>query len=152
MTGGPAATGEPMSAHTFERLVELLDQLAAAHTTAAICTDEIRTVLRAAAGGGPQSPVVDHSRLCVRWGGKSCPLGDSYPFYLLERLCRRLNQFVSYDQLLRDVWDGDVRTDETIRSVVRHLRRRLRDAGMQDLAGAIRCRGRRYGLILASET
>lgn len=140
-----------MSGDTPQRLADLLDQLSAAHTMAAIHTDEIRTLLR----GGPAAfasgtrPLVDQATLCVLWAGKSCPLGDSYPFYLFERLCRRPNQFVPHEQLLRDVWDGDVRTYETIRSVVRHLRQRLRDAGMSDLADAIRCRGRRYGLILA---
>ena len=67
---------------------------------------------------------------------------------MAERLARQPNQFITTDQLLRDVWEGDIRSPETIRSAVRHLRQRLSSAGMKNLAAAIQGAGGRYGLIL----
>ena len=48
---------------------------------------------------------------------------------------------------MEDVWDG-VKADETIRSVVRHLKLRLRDADMAELAAAISGRNHHYALML----
>jgi DNA-binding winged helix-turn-helix (wHTH) protein len=67
---------------------------------------------------------------------------------MLERLARRPNQFVSFDRLIRDVWDGHPKSDEAIRSVVKELRDRLRKGGMRRLASAIRGERRAYALVL----
>jgi len=75
-------------------------------------------------------------------------LGYTVLFRLADRLSRRPNQYITPDQLLRDVWEGGLRSPETIRSAVRNLRERLSLAGMDDLAAAIRGHGGRYGLIL----
>ena len=57
---------------------------------------------------------------------------------------------MTYERLLQDVWDGP-RSNEAIRSVVRDLRRKLKSAGMGDLADAIDGSNREcYGLILDS--
>jgi DNA-binding response OmpR family regulator len=69
-------------------------------------------------------------------------------FRLAGRLARQPNQYISVDQLLSDVWDGGVKSPDTIRSTVRRLRKRFIAAGMDDLAAAIHGSGGRYGLIL----
>ncbi len=54
----------------------------------------------------------------------------------MARLAETPEQYVSHEQLLDDVWDGHG-SDDALRSVVKHLRRRLREAGLGDLADAI---------------
>ena len=96
----------------------------------------------------PRRPLVDSSTFSVLWAGETCPLRRTILFRLAERLARQPNQYITTDQLLRDVWEGGIKSPETIRSAVRHLRQRLSGAGMQDLAAAIHGTGGRYGMIL----
>ncbi len=148
-----------------QRVADLAEQLSEALMTAAICADEIRAILRAELDGRaparwrqsrdgkhrnprPQRPLVDSSTFSVFWAGKTCPLRRTILFRLADRLARQPNQYITADQLLRDVWEGGIKSPETIRSAVRHLRQRLSSAGMEDLAGAIHGTGGRYGLIL----
>ena len=148
-----------------QRLAELVEQLSETLMTATICADEIRAILQAeieshvAAGRGrsqeatrrnlsPQRPLIDRSTFSLSWAGKTCSLRRTILFRLAERLARRPNQYITADQLLCDVWEGGVRSPETIRSAVRHLRKQLRCAGMEDLAAAIQGTGGCYGLIL----
>lgn len=152
-----------MTSEKVHRLAHLAKQLAETLMTAAICAEELRAIIRAEAdddcparrgcsNNGPsiavgERPIVDHSTLSVSWAGRSCHLGYTILFRLADRISRRPNQYVTTDQLLRDVWDDGLRSPDTIRSTIRRLRQRLSLAGMQDLAGAIRGRGGRYGLI-----
>jgi DNA-binding response OmpR family regulator len=148
-----------------QRLVDLTEQLSEALMAAAICADDIRAILRAELDGRnpvqwkrsqntkprnpvPRRPLVDSSTFSVFWGGKTCPLRRTILVRLAERLARQPNQYITADQLLRDVWEGGIKSPETIRSAVRHLRQRLSGAGMKDLAAAIHGTGGRYGLIL----
>lgn len=144
-----------MTSEKLQRLAHLANQLAETIMTAAICAEELRAIVRADLDGTPrrpfgtnERPIVDQSTLSLSWAGKSCHLGCGILFRLADRLARRPNQYIATDQLLRDVWDGSLRSPDTIRSAVRHLRERLRDAGMRDLAAAIQGHGGRYGLIL----
>jgi len=156
-----------MTQERTQRLAHLANQLVETLMTAAICAEELRTVIRAEIDGDGNShgarsneepsvdgrarnerPIVDHSTLSLSWAGKRCYLGYTILFRLADRLSRRPNQFVTFDQLIRDVWEGGLRSPETIRSAVRNLRDRLSLAGMHDLAAAIRGHGGRYGLIL----
>ena len=75
--------------------------------------------------------------MAVAYRGRECFLGNSLGLRLLARLADRPDRYVSYDDLLADVWDGGHRSDAAVRSVVRDLRRRLRAAGLGDLAAAI---------------
>ncbi len=84
----------------------------------------------------------------VSWAGKTCYLGYTVLFRLADRLSRRPNQYITPDQLLRDVWEDGCKSPATIRSAVRNLRQSLIRAGMDDLAAAIQGTGGRYGLIL----
>ena len=95
-----------------------------------------------------QRPRVDHTTLSVVWAGKQCYLGSTVLFRLADRLARRPNHFATETDLLRDVWDGDQKSPHTIRSAIRHLKQRLQDAGMDDLAAAIQCEDGRYALLL----
>lgn len=83
-----------------------------------------------------ESKLIDFETLTVKFDGRSCFLGRTLPFRLFHRLACRPNTYVSYEDLLTDVWDGE-RTDEAIRSVVKILRGKLRQAGMELLAEAI---------------
>ncbi len=133
--------------------------------TAAICVEEIRTVVRSETENVIQSdrlrcgrelnrssansrPLLSESTLSVSWHGRSLHLGHTLSFRLLDRLARRPNQYVTHLDLLRDVWDDEELATATIRSVVRHLRRRLREGGMTGLAKAIRGHNGRYILDL----
>lgn len=109
-------------------------------------------VPRSSATGARQGarPIVDTSTFSVRWNGKQCHLGGMIPFRFIERLARRLNHFVPYEQLMVDVWDGNRRSRATIRAVARDLRSALIEAGMDDLASAIKGEHQTYGLMLSS--
>lgn len=152
-----------MTQEKAQRLAHLANQLVETIMTAAICAEELRAVIRAEIDGGDAMrdgrarqgpcgmngrPVVDHSTLSLSWAGKTCHLGYTVLFRLADRLARRPNHYITPDQLLRDVWEGGLRSPETIRSAIKNLRERLSLAGMRDLAEAIRGHGGRYGLIL----
>lgn len=79
---------------------------------------------------------IDHDRLQVAFHGRTCVLGNTLPFKLLERLARRPNTYVTHDELLSDVWQG-IRSESAIRSAVKRLRQTLRLQGMAELAAAI---------------
>jgi len=148
-----------------KRLTGLSTQLAETLMTAAILADEIRTVVQSEPdrpgstrpgrahempprNSSRPRPLVDQSTLSVVWSGRTCSLRNTILFRLAGRLARQPNQYITADQLLCDVWDGGVKSPDTIRSAVRHLRKRLIEAGMDELAAAIRGSGGRYGLML----
>jgi DNA-binding response OmpR family regulator len=82
-------------------------------------------------------PIIDSAAMTVTWRGRSCKLGNTVLFRLMERLARRSCWQLSYSRLINEVWDGQCRSDETVRSTVRHLKSRLKRAGMGGLAKAI---------------
>lgn len=79
---------------------------------------------------------IDNSRFVVTFHEHNCCLGNTIPFRFLARLAERPNQYVTHQDLIDDVWGGEC-SDDALRSVVKHLRRRLRAAGLGDLADAI---------------
>lgn len=93
---------------------------------------------------------VDRPTLTVYWQGRSCFLGYTLPFRLLERLTQRSNQYITADRLMDDLWGGP-RAPSTIRSAVSDLRKKLVAAGMADLASMIDgSNPGHYGLIKSS--
>jgi len=156
------------SIKALEREIQLLSQIAEAQTMAAIATAELRAMAlkeleiarnqqshryapdRKTEFHAPWSrPIIDHSTFCVEWNGQRCRLGNRLALKLLNRLARWPGQYVSHDELLRDVWDAR-RSPETIRSAVRDLRRRLRRGKMSALAAAIHSERKSYVLVLPS--
>jgi len=95
-----------------------------------------------------ERPIVSPTAKTVTWRGRSCKLGNTMLFRLMERLNKRPNSYISYSQLINDVWRGDCRSDETIRSTVRLLKKRLKAARMGMLAKAIRSDKQHYYLDL----
>lgn len=153
-----------MTLHPTNKIQETLRKMAAAHAAAMAASEEMMALLAAefeaatvsaTRTGTPQAtasdrPVIDRPMLSVSYRGRSCFLGNTLPFRLLERLLRRPNQYVSHQQLQDDVWDGEP-SPESIRSVVKELRRKLRCAGMDGLAKAINGKvARHYSLTLVS--
>ena len=96
---------------------------------------QTRTMPRGAPTG-QQGFMIEPTGLSVTYQGKVCFLGNTLPFKFLCRLARRPNTYVTYEDLLTEVWQG-VRSDEAVRSVAKTLRNRLRQAGLPDLADAI---------------
>jgi len=148
-----------------QRLIELSTQLTESLMTAAILANEIRNIVQSQADHTARSrkaqdnpirdlhaehfrPLVDDSTLSLYWRDKTCSLRNTILFRLARRLARQPNQYISEDELLYSVWEGNIRSPDTIRSAIRHLRKRLMQAGMNDLAIAIHGTAGRYGLIL----
>lgn len=79
---------------------------------------------------------VDQEHFSVSFDGRTCFLGNSLGFRLLKRLARGPNVYLSYEDLLADVWDC-VRSDSAVRAVVKRLRDKLRRNGMSKLADSL---------------
>jgi DNA-binding response OmpR family regulator len=82
------------------------------------------------------APIFDSGRFSVSFRGHTCCLGNTIPFRFLARLAEEPNRCVSHTNLIDQLWAG-VCSDDALRSVVKHLRRRLREAGLGVLADAI---------------
>ena len=84
--------------------------------------------------------------------GKRCFLGNTIPYRFIVKLIGRPNRYFSYDELCTDVWDG-IRSESTVRSVVKVLRAKLRESCLNELADAIDGSvARHYALILDGVT
>lgn len=92
--------------------------------------------LPAATPPGAEPRLVDGTMFSVNFRGQTCFLGNNLPFKFFARLAERPNTYVSYEDLLADVWGRKV-SDAAVRSVVKALRRSLRRKGLGDLADAI---------------
>ena len=135
------ATLHAAAAATAERAWSVLaehDEVDLRQTSCAHCQHQLLPVGR---------PLVTAATFSVEWQGRRCDLGPSILFKLIQRLLRRPDRYYPYDILMDDVWDRRC-SNTTVRSAVKRLRRALCDAGMCDLAGAIRGRERCYGVFL----
>jgi DNA-binding response OmpR family regulator len=126
-------------AESYRSMMEVME-----NTLALLCEElhldpltylKTRPTVRAAHASG-QNLAVDPGLLSVTFRGKVCFLGNTLPFRFLYHLAQRPNRYVDYEELLAEVWQGTV-SDSAVRSVVKTLRRRLRRAGLPDLAEAI---------------
>ena len=95
-------------------------------------------------------PVMDYSTFSVRHEGRICFLGNTLPFRLLARLLRRPNSYISHQILLDEIWDG-IRSPEAVRSVVKTLRSKLRDAGLVKLSNSIDGKTREHYAVFLTE-
>jgi DNA-binding response OmpR family regulator len=156
-----------MTPQEVRRLNMLNKQLTEYLTSAALCAKAIGEIALAeldddgraslaANGSGKkhrelrrrQRPLLDETTLSVIWKDKTLHLGHTRSFWLLAHLARRLGQYVTHLDLLRDVWDNEELATATIRSLVRRLRAKLQQGGMGDLAAAILGHNGRYMLNL----
>lgn len=155
-----------MSTPDTERLSHLTSQLAESLMTAVICVDEIRRTIQDMINRGSsepmpsihngrqkrcERPLLDESTFSVSWQGKSLYLGHTRLYDFLKCLARQPNQYVPHLELIQEVWDEEDIATATIRSVVRHLRTRLRTSGMGELAAAIRGHNGHYILAFGSK-
>jgi 7-cyano-7-deazaguanine synthase in queuosine biosynthesis len=76
-----------------------------------------------------QEVVVDSETFQVRVGSKSCFLGNSREFWVVERLQRARGKFVTLDTLRDDVWDDSSVEKNTIQRTVSNARRKFRKDG-----------------------
>lgn len=108
--------------------------------------------IRQSGNGSARHPITDRADFSVRWGNRTCCLGNNLAFKLLERLAHRPGLYLHYDTLLNEFWDCHT-SPEAVRSAVKVLRRKLRAAGMGDLAKAIDgSNAHHYGLRLNGRT
>ena len=76
--------------------------------------------------------LIDQGRFTVRCGGQTCFLGNTNEYRLLVRLHKARGDYVSYSDLIEDVWGGNEVKDRTIHKAVHSLRRKLRNAGLPE--------------------
>lgn len=79
---------------------------------------------------------IDPRLLSVTFHGKTCFLGNTYPFRFLLYLAHKRNTYVTHQELFETVWEG-IRSEEALRSTVKMLRKKLREVGLTHLANAI---------------
>ena len=142
-----------MNAEKREKIRQTLRSLAEAHASEMKLMEQMSALLheelaldaatfwktRGPALGSTRSdhPLqIDRDRLTVSFRDKSCFLGNTLPFRLVDYLARHLNTYLTYTDLLENVWECRC-TDSAIRSVVKRLRSSLRQSGMDDLANAV---------------
>jgi DNA-binding response OmpR family regulator len=143
----------------IEFVLDTLAELATLHTAAAAAAARAWSVLdkqdtadlhRVPCGDQHRGcldrdrPVVNPTTFTVEWHGQRCNLGPTILFRLIQHLVRRPGCYFTYDMLMEDVWKRRC-SNTTIRSAVKRLRRAMCDAGMPELAAAIRGRAERYG-------
>lgn len=145
------------------RILVLIEQLRTAHSDALSCLEEMQALLvekpttavplaggNVPAGRAESILVVDEQTCSIAWKRKACRLGPGICFRFFAFLARHPDRYFTYEQLLLFVWEDQTRTDSAIRTVVRDLRREFREAGLAELADAIRGRAHTYGLFLHS--
>lgn len=153
-----------MTTDPATRLDVLCRQLTENIMGAALCAKELATMVREMHGGGtsgagvngqcrvgrstPGRPLLDEATLSVVWNGKMLHLGHTQGFWLLARLTRSANQYVTHLDLIQEIWDDDFTDTAVLRAGVRRLRIKLRRGGMGDLADAIVGHHGRYMLDL----
>jgi DNA-binding response OmpR family regulator len=158
-----------MNADDARKVVLLSRQLTERLMSAALCAKELDAIASAAAEaryGGlvarhnrnrklPKAncrPLMDESTLSVLWNGRSVHLGHTQGYWLLTRLLRCVNQYVTHLDLLREVWDDEFADASVLRAGVRRLRMKLRRGGMAALARGIVGHHGRYMFDLTAAT
>jgi DNA-binding response OmpR family regulator len=133
-----------MTAENVRRLVLLSRQLNECLMSAALCTKELGAIAHAETdhhdGGNGQTrrplssensvrPLMDESTLSVMWNGQTLHLGNTQGFWLLTRLLRCANRYVTHVDLLREIWDDEFADTGLLRAGIQRLRVKLRRGG-----------------------
>ncbi len=146
------------------RLRALAKNVATLETVAGQCARDLQSLSELAMchdGHSPQSVhfleplhvgrfTVDRATFTVFDSNHICKLGNTICFRFFECLASDPNRYFTRGQLLVAVWNGRRRAATTIRSTVFALRHQFRQAGMDDLADALRAEGCAYGLKFAA--
>ena len=90
--------------------------------------------------------IVNTGTFSIEWKSKTCKLGNYRPFHLFRALHGKLNTYVSYHELIEQVWGGVKVEDNTIHKTAGNLKTSLDEAGMGELE--IRPQAGHYGLFL----
>jgi DNA-binding winged helix-turn-helix (wHTH) protein len=77
--------------------------------------------------------IIDRSKFTVSYKGRSCFLGNSKPFQLLERLSEARGNYLSLGELIQDVWKGKHISNEAVQRQASILRCSLKAAGIEDI-------------------
>ncbi len=158
-----------MTPEKVRKLNLLSRQLTEGLMSAALCAKEISEIARDEldddADGRPaanvdghrrngvktqQRPLLDEATLSVIWRGRTLHLGHTQGFWLLARLARCPNRYVTHVDLLQEIWDDEFADTTVLRAGVQRLRVKLRQGGMGDLADAIAGHSGRYMLSLSA--
>ena len=146
----------------FELVLDTLAELATLHKAAAAAAERVWSVLEKhdvadfrcvpcsdqLQGCLPRHHlVVNPATFTVEWHGQRCSLGPTILFRLIQHLARRPGRYFGYDLLMEEVWKQRC-SNATVRSAVKRLRRAIYDAGMPELAAAIKGRRECYGVFL----
>ena len=67
-------------------------------------------------------PLLDEATLSVTWKGRTLHLGHTQGFWLLTRLARRANQYITHLDLLREIWDDEFADTGLLRAGIQRLR------------------------------
>lgn len=154
-----------MSTDRYRRLDVLCKQLTENIMSTALCAQQVVDVVREMHGDGGrpevgangevrsgktfiQRPLLDESTLSVVWKGRMLHLGHTQGYWLLARLARSVNRYVTHLDLIQEIWEDEFTDTTTLRAGVRRLRMKLRGGGMGDLANAIVGHHGRYMLSL----
>jgi DNA-binding response OmpR family regulator len=97
-----------------------------------------------------QRPLLDEATLSVIWRGRTLHLGHTQGFWLLGRLARCPNRYITHLDLMQEIWDDEFADTTLLRAGVRRLRVKLCQGGMSDLADAIAGHRGRYMLNLSA--
>ena len=145
----------------IDSLLDSMADLATLHAAAASTAERIWSILAEYDETDFQCMVYGESRhgetsrnhlnvnsrtFTVEWNDLCCHLGPTILFKLVQSLARRPGCYLTYDILMENVWQRRC-SNTTIRSAVKRLRQAMRDAGMGELADAIRGKGECYGLF-----
>lgn len=133
---------KPEDAAVLESILRKLSATMVVLTNDANLAVRILAGQRESAAGTPGTysrlaNLVDDGRFLLRWKGRECSLGQTILYRLFRRLATSLNAYVSHDDLLEEVWGTTNRTSGAVRTAVWDLRRKLKAAGMEDLASSI---------------
>jgi DNA-binding response OmpR family regulator len=162
-----AQTEALMTPEKSQKLFVLSRQLTESLMNAALCAKEISEIANTQGSDGSHAnvvingnghqhngsqihrPFLDEATLSVIWRGRTLHLGHTKGFWLLSRLVRRVNQYVTHLDLLQEIWDDEFADTERLRTGMKRLRIKLRQGGMADLAEALTGHHGRYMLDLA---
>ena len=157
-----------MTAEDVRKLTLLSRQLTENLMSAALCAKEVDAIAQAEVnhrsdgttatndnGQRPKPaqenflPLMEESTLSVIWRAGRLRLGHTQGYWLLARLLRRVNHYVTHADLMAEIWDDEFADTSLLRAGVQRLRVKLRLGGMADLARAITGHHGRYMLDMS---